>query len=242
MKIMKKAFSMLVIILLLSTSVEAKMAFNRQNFPAQVIVTGSSVNVRSGPSTAFIIVGVVYKGNILECVGKLGGWYVVHLNNDTVGLISNNYSKDYYPPTTTPAPTATPAPSGTTTATAEEMEMLSLVNTARKANGLPALTMDKDLLKLARLKSKDMVNLNYFSHTSPTYGSPFQMLNDFGIKYRTAGENLAGNSSVSTAHTSLMNSPGHRANILNSSFTIVGIGVVNSPRYGKIITQLFVGR
>lgn len=242
MKIMKKAFSMLVIILLLSTSVEAKMAFNRQNFPAQVIVTGGSVNVRSGPSTAFVKVGIVYKGNILECVGKLGGWYVVHLNNDTVGLISNNYSKDYYPPTTTPAPTATPAPSGTTTATAEELQMLSLVNTARKANGLPALTMDKDLLKLARLKSKDMVNLNYFSHTSPTYGSPFQMLNDFGIKYRTAGENLAGNSSVSTAHTSLMNSPGHRANILNASFTIVGIGVVNSPRYGKIITQLFVGR
>lgn len=119
--------------------------------------------------------------------------------------------------------------------------MVNLVNQARTENGLPALQVDTQLVQLARMKSQDMITNNYFSHTSPTYGTPFQMLTNYGVSYRTAGENIAGNSSVTAAFTSLMNSPGHRANILSSSYTSVGIGVVSGGPYGEMITQLFIG-
>ena len=87
-----------------------------------------------------------------------------------------------------------------------------------------------------------MVSNNYFSHTSPTYGSPFDMLKSYKVSYKTAGENIAGNSSNSGAVNAWMNSSGHRANILNSSFTYTGIGVVSSPKYGKIYVQMFIGK
>lgn len=87
-----------------------------------------------------------------------------------------------------------------------------------------------------------MVDNNYFSHTSPIYGSPFDMLKSYGISYKTAGENIAGNSSNSGAVNAWMNSEGHRANILNSSFNYTGIGVVKSPEYGKIYVQMFIGK
>ncbi|HYF96340.1 MAG TPA: CAP domain-containing protein, partial [Symbiobacteriaceae bacterium] len=112
-------------------------------------------------------------------------------------------------------PAVAPAPAQTTAGlTAEEQQMLNLVNSERAKAGLPALKADLEMTKVARLKSQDMIDRNYFSHQSPTYGSPFDMLTRFGVSYRTAGENIAGNGSVSGAHTSLMNSSGHRANIL----------------------------
>lgn len=95
---------------------------------------------------------------------------------------------------------------------------------------------------IARIKAQDMVDSNYFSHTSPTYGSPFNMMKSFGISYKTAGENIAGNSSNSGAVNAWMNSEGHRTNILNSSFNYTGIGVVKSPKYGKIYVQMFIGK
>lgn len=120
--------------------------------------------------------------------------------------------------------------------------MLNLVNSERSKMGLRPLQADLKLTQVARLKSQDMIAKNYFSHTSPTYGSPFNMMKTYGITYRTAGENLAGNGSVTGAHTSLMNSSGHRANILNSNYTHVGIGIVSGGRYGMMFTQMFVGR
>ncbi|HWI52588.1 MAG TPA: CAP domain-containing protein [Symbiobacteriaceae bacterium] len=139
-----------------------------------------------------------------------------------------------------PAPAATaPATSGLT---AEEQQMLNLVNGERTKLGLPAYKADLELTKLARMKSQDMINRNYFSHQSPTYGSPFDMMAKYGVTYKTAGENIAGNGSVSGAHTSLMNSPGHRANILNTGFNTIGIGIVHGGQYGMMFTQMFVGR
>ena len=87
-----------------------------------------------------------------------------------------------------------------------------------------------------------IVTIDTISHNSPTYGSPFNMLNNFRIAYNTAGENIAGNSSNSAAVTAWMNSSGHRANILNSSFNYTGIGVVNGSKYGKIYVQMFIGK
>lgn len=84
--------------------------------------------------------------------------------------------------------------------------------------------------------------INYFSHQSPTYGSPFDMLKSFKISYKSAGENIAANSSNSGAVNAWMNSSGHRANILSSNYNYTGIGVVSSSKYGKIYVQQFIGK
>lgn len=144
------------------------------------------------------------------------------------------------PLTTPPQPVPASQPAGTLTQT--EQQMLELVNRERAALGLRPLQADSELTRLARMKSQDMINLNYFAHQSPTYGSPFEMMRAAGVTFRLAGENLAGSSTVSRAHTALMNSPGHRANILNSGYTHIGIGAISGGRHGLMITQLFVGR
>ena len=86
-----------------------------------------------------------------------------------------------------------------------------------------------------------MIDKYFFGHTSPTYGTPFDALKINGITYRYAGENLAGAPTVVRAHTGLMNSPGHRANILTPNFTHIGIGIVDGGPYGKMYTQTFIG-
>ena len=134
---------------------------------------------------------------------------------------------------------------GTTTSSnmnSDEKEVFDLINKQRIQNGLSPLKENSELQRVARIKAQDMVNNNYFSHTSPTYGSPFDMMKSFKISYNTAGENIAGNSSNSDAVTAWMNSPGHRANILNSSFNQTGIGVVKESKYGKIYVQMFIGK
>ena len=97
-----------------------------------------------------------------------------------------------------------------------------------------------DVVRVARIKAKDMADNKYFSHQSPTYGSPFDMLKKFGVSYRAAGENIAGNRSSKAAHDALMNSPGHRANILNTQYDRIGIGIVPDSRYGKVFVQMFI--
>ena len=120
-------------------------------------------------------------------------------------------------------------------------EMLNLINQERAANGVLQLKWNEELAKVAQAKAQDMVDNNYFSHTSPTYGSPFDMMKSFGISYRYAGENIAKNSSVAKAHTALMNSEGHRKNILNSNFTSIGIGIVKTSSNSYTIVQMFIG-
>ncbi len=227
----------------------AKTAFSRTNIPAQLKVTASALNVRSGPTAYFAKVGVVYRNQIVDCIGKLGDWYVVHLNNDTVGVASGKYLEPYYPPQSAPrstpqvTPNPTPATGQTTGQVVQEAQkMLDLVNSERAKAGVQSLKMDTEVMKVAQIKAQDMVDKNYFSHTSPTYGSPFDMLKSFNVSYKAAGENLAGNNTVERAHTSLMNSEGHRKNILNGSYNHIGIGIADSPRYGKIYVQMFIGR
>jgi uncharacterized YkwD family protein len=119
--------------------------------------------------------------------------------------------------------------------------MVTLVNQERAKAGLKPLAVDMRLVKLARMKSQDMINKKYFGHQSPTYGSPFDMMKREGITYRTAGENLAGASTVTRAHDLLMQSSGHRKNILNPAFTHIGIGVIKGGPYGTMFTQMFIG-
>ena len=121
-----------------------------------------------------------------------------------------------------------------------EQEVIRLVNEIRVQNGLRELTYDWELARVARFKSQDMKENRYFSHTSPVYGMPFQMMKSFGISYRSAGENIAkGQTSPQAVVNAWMNSSGHRANILNSSYTHIGIGYVASGNYW---TQMFIGK
>ena len=144
-------------------------------------------------------------------------------------------------PTTTPKPVVTTAPTNTSGNYTEfQKSIVQLVNKERAAVGLNALAENGDLDKVASLKSQDMVNLNYFDHTSPTYGSPFDMLTQFGIQYSYAGENIAyGQTSPEDVMNGWMNSPGHRANILNSNFTQIGVGVAKKANGQYVWTQTF---
>ena len=131
-------------------------------------------------------------------------------------------------------------PEGDSAALAYEKEVVRLVNVERRAKGLSELSYDWQLSRVARYKSQDMRDKNYFSHTSPTYGSPFQMMKSFGISYRSAGENIArGQATPEAVVNAWMNSSGHRANILNSSFTHIGVGYVAD---GKYWTQMFISK
>lgn len=122
---------------------------------------------------------------------------------------------------------------------AYEQEVVRLVNAERASYGLPALSIRADLCQYARVKSQDMHDSGYFSHTSPNYGSPFDMMKSFGITYSHAGENIAmGYSTPEAVVSAWMNSEGHRANILSASYTELGVGYVADGGYW---TQWFVG-
>lgn len=132
----------------------------------------------------------------------------------------------------------------TENATSSEAEaVLKLVNEERSKQGLKSLKLSTTLTSIATTKSKDMAVNNYFSHTSPTYGSPFEMLQHFGVTYRSAGENIAaGQKTPQEVMNAWMNSSGHRANILNSSYTELGVGYYKGGSYGHYWTQEFVGK
>lgn len=153
------------------------------------------------------------------------------------------------PPVTTPFDAAKPLPPETTTPEAEpqapssvsayERRVAELVNEIRRQNGLGELTLNEALCDVAREKSRDMRSLGYFDHTSPTYGSPFDMMKAFGIPYRAAGENIAmGYPTPESVVEGWMHSDGHRANILNPSFSEIGMGYVADGHYW---TQMFIG-
>ena len=121
---------------------------------------------------------------------------------------------------------------------AYEAEVIRLVNEIRQENGLQPLSANWELSRVARYKSQDMRDNGYFSHNSPTYGTPFQMIKAFGLSYRAAGENIAkGYPTPQAVVNGWMNSSGHRANILNASYTQIGVGYVPQGNYW---TQMFI--
>lgn len=120
-----------------------------------------------------------------------------------------------------------------------ENEMLEKVNKERTSRGLKALVMDERLREIARAHSRDMFARGYFAHVNPDGKDPFDRMKDANIQFLVAGENLALAPNVDLAHEGLMNSPGHRANILTSEFGKVGIGCIDGGPYGKMFSQEF---
>ena len=232
-----------LIILAVSTS------FGMQNYYkvdfSTGLVTASTLNVRSGPGTAYKVVATAKKNDYIRVFAGIGNWYVVQVDGDYIGVVSKQYVKPIYPAVGTTTKTQANIEGSdkvNSNLNEDEKEVYDLINKKRTNNGLASLKIDDEVQRVARIKAQDMVNNSYFSHTSPTYGSPFDMLKSFKVTYKTAGENIAGNSSNSGAITAWMNSAGHKANILNSSFNYTGIGVVSSPKYGKIYVQIFIGK
>jgi uncharacterized protein YkwD len=120
-----------------------------------------------------------------------------------------------------------------------EKQMLDLVNQERQAAGLSPLAPDPELTEVARKHSADMFARGYFAHDTPEGKSPFDRMNEAGVRFLTVGENLALAPTIPVAHTGLMNSPGHRANILRPQFGRVGIGVMDGGMRGLMISQEF---
>jgi len=124
-----------------------------------------------------------------------------------------------------------------------EGKVVQLVNQKRAQAGLKPLAHNWELSRVARFKSTDMRDRGYFSHTSPTYGSPFTMIKSFGISYRAAGENIAmGQSTPQAVVDAWMKSPGHRANIMSTQFTEIGVGYAFGGSGRHYWTQMFIAR
>jgi uncharacterized protein YkwD len=136
----------------------------------------------------------------------------------------------------------TQTPSSGTVLSAQEQQALTLLNNDRAKNGLSSLKANSQLTRLAENYAKDMIARGFFAHNNPEGQTPFDRMQAAGISYRTAGENLAINSNVTAAETAFMNSSGHRANILNSSYTDVGIGVAQNSSGQVYVVQEFIGK
>jgi len=120
-----------------------------------------------------------------------------------------------------------------------EAQMLTLVNQERTKRGFAPLRLDPQLTQVARAHSADMFARGYFSHYTPERTDPFDRMKAAGVTFRTAGENLALGRTLKICHEGLMNSPGHKANILNPSFGRLGIGILDGGIYGLMISQEF---
>ena len=124
---------------------------------------------------------------------------------------------------------------------AQENEVVRLVNVERSKLGLMLVTQNWELSRVARYKSEDMLSHNYFAHQSPTYGSPFVMMENFGIHFSAAGENIAmGQRTPAEVMNAWMNSPGHRANILSPSYDQIGVGLAKNSNGSPYWTQQFI--
>lgn len=226
-----------------SKSVQAA-SFEKVGFVNAAVTAASGLNVRTGPSTNYKVICVLKSGQKVKVFGQLGNWYAVY--DPATGNIGAAFSKylktvtDVPASKTNPEPTPAPEQKEKIDVSDDEEKLLSLVNNARNEAGSAPLKFDQDLVKLARLKAKDMVDNNYFSHTSNKYGSTFDMMKQFNISYRSAGENIAGNRSIEGAFKAWSDSDDHKRNIINNNFNYTGIGIIDSPTYGKILVQMFI--
>lgn len=232
-------------------------SINQTGTVERIKVLNDRANIRSGCSSNSPALKSASKNDTYDVVSKVSDWYAIKLKDNKIGFIPADQSKPIVaqdkPTKMTPvAQTGTPQGTGTpktpvtqansTSLTSNEQQMVTLVNQARKQNNVAQLKVDMQLTNVARTKAQDMIDNKYFSHNSPKYGSPFDMMKNFGVKYVKAGENIAGNQTVQSAFNALMNSPGHRKNILEPNFTHIGMGIRSGGTYGNMFAQMFISK
>jgi uncharacterized protein YkwD len=232
----------------------------------EVTVTAETLNLRTGPGLGFPVVGTVNKGQKLEVIGTLNNWYIIILPDSSIGVISYEYVKvskmgeniflrdtgegsgeygddgDFASQTAdTQSETEKNAPEEETEIIVSDAEILfDFINKARAQNKTNPFVWDEKLNRIAEIKARDMRDGGYFGHDSPVYGTPFAMLKEMDVSYKSATENIAQSTSVESGHSEIMSEVHQRVNVLNSRFNKVGIGVADGGEWGKIIVEIFV--
>lgn len=209
-----------------STSTESMINSTNNKYFRPSAVTGSATLVR--PPLNQSCGGMLFTPDVPENNGSnsSSGWN----SNGSTNTPENNGSAD------------SDNVGGDSAVSSYSSEVFSLINSERASNGLSALSYSAEAAAVAQAKAEDMAANNYFSHTSPTYGSAFDMLKSAGISYSSAGENIAkGQKSPSAVMNSWMNSSGHRANILSSSYGLVGVGCAADSSGTLYWVQVFIG-
>lgn len=206
---------------------------NEGNFPEYTNVdkyyatANSSTNLRGGAGTNFQIIGKLKQDEKVEVIGKIDNFLLIITENNTVGMVRDDLVSKVFNISDSEI-------------NGKVNELLNLINNEREKNGLIKLQILPRLQEIAMTKAEDMVKNNYFSHESPNYGNPFNMMKNFGITYKSAGENIAGNSSIEGAFNSWISSEKHKQNILSTAYNYIGIGISPSEKYGYIIVTMFI--
>lgn len=220
--------------------------------PFTTTVAENNVSLRGGPSTSFPKYASLSKDQEVYVIGAINDFLLVVTQNNTVGMVR----QDLITPPNVQEGTQNEVNENNSNVNSNEEEIsnngnieevtiedvLNKINAKRAEAGLPNLELDELVTSTAQAKAKDMVTNNYFSHLSPTYGTPFEMLTNAGVKYKTAGENIAGNTNVLDAIDSFFNSESHSKNMLSNAYNYIGIGIEKSKIYGNVIVLMFIGR
>lgn len=211
--------------------------------PFYATVKGDNTIVRGGPSTSFRVYGKLNSGDRVYVIGAINNFLLVITDSNLVGMVRNDLiEQSNNTNVTTNDNYEKEIPKDTQDNKATTSYILEKINSERLKYGLPPLTLDSLLTATAQTKAQDMVQNNYFSHTSPTYGTPFEMMQNAGITYISAGENIAGNNDIDDAIISFLNSSEHSQNILSNAYNYIGIGIEKSKTYGYIIVLMFIGK
>lgn len=230
----------LMFVLVLTVFVNTSSGSNdEENFDVRNgVVAVDGLSLRSGPGTEFEVVGTLQKNQDVTIYADLDGWYIIQDPvTNKVGCVKAEYI------TIDGNTNEDGDGNDTETNTGVDIEtetLLDMVNELRASNGLSELDYSAELAKVAYDKAKDMVERNYFSHQAVSYGSPFEMMKCYGIVFTKAAENIAGNQTIEGAFYAWTSSDSHKANILNEDYTHTGIGIYQSPVYGKVIVQMFI--
>ena len=218
--------------------------------PFYATILDNNTIVRGGPSTSYKVLTKLNKDEKVYVIGAIDNFFFLITQNNLVGMIRQDLvikeenPTNVYNTNNNPNTSLNSIESNNITADNNiDIEyILNKINSIRNENGIASLTLDDLLTSTAQNKARDMVENNYFSHNSPTYGSPFEMMKSAGVIYKTAGENIAGNPSIDDAISSFLESENHKKNILSNSYNYIGIGLEKSEKYGYILVLMFVGR
>lgn len=217
------------------------VTFVSTSMGGSLIASASAAEATEDSTNSQAVVGGLLAVGLLSMISH---HHADHSNTGAPKAVTGNGTSTVTDNSTSTTTTTNPSSttSSGTSLKAQEQQALTLLNEDRQANGLKALTLNSSLTQLGESYAQDMIDRNYFSHYNPEGQSPFDRMKAAGISYSYAGENIAINNSVSGAETAFMNSSGHRANILNTNYTEVGIGIRKASNGSLYVVQEFIGK
>ncbi len=211
--------------------------------PFYGIIKGDNTIVRGGPSTSFSVYGKLNQGDKVYVIGAIQNFLLVITDNNMVGMIREDLiEKQNETNNMVQEETQSQEIENNTNEDISIYTILEQINNIRISNGVTPLELDSLVTSTAQAKARDMLENSYFSNTSPTYGTPFEMLKNAGVIYKTAGENLAGNNNLTEAVNLFLDSEDSKQNLLSNAYNYIGIGIEKSDIYGYILVLMFIGK